>query len=206
MSRKMVIAAVAAASVVGLGSASMAAEIGFTKDALKGLVTSQTGLDDFVTNNGEGRDLQLPPQGDLISQLEKLRGDLAGNSLTVPEGTVQRGSARLAGSVDSLANSLEQQNAKLPGGKAETATRLTASLARSADALRDAPSQRVDDAANVNEELSGALLGLEKTLQRMRELDRKNVLQAGTGDILDSQLTNNKLTEVAKSVRLMSVR
>lgn len=84
--------------------------------------------------------------------------------------------------------------------------RLAASLQRSADGLRQASTNRVDNAVNVNDELRGSLLGLEKTVKRMQQLPQNNAVSNGVHNLMGSELTQNRLTEVTEKVQLLSTR
>lgn len=201
MSRKWVVASVAAAGVVAFSSAAVAA-VGVSTDQLKNSITGQTNLDNFVGNNTNGQDLVLPPrQGDVIRMLEDLRGDMSQGSLTVQEGTIQGGALRLATSVQQLSDAIERENAGLPGSEVESLGRLTAAFDRSAAALRQAPTGRVHDAVTLNDEASRGLYGLETGLQRLQQLDQAGqALEGRAGDVLDSGVVEGKLADVAGNV------
>lgn len=220
------IAALAAAGVVGFGSVASAASLGLSTDDVKNAVTGQTSLDEFVTQNTNDNDVNVPPhKGDLVRSLENLRQDVNKGDFTVQKGQVNQGVSQLASAVDRLSGVLRRGNAKLPGGKVDSLKRVTASLDQSATGLRQVPSERVHDAASVNKELSGSLLGLEIAMKRLNQLENHaapkagevastdhvrredNVLgkadsvsAAGLHDLLSSQLTQKRLQQVRSAV------
>lgn len=203
MSRKLVVASVAAAGVVALGSAAVAS-VSVSTDDIKGAVTGQTRVDDLVANNANGRDIAVPPQqGDLARLLRDLRGDLSKGSLTVPEGRIEQGSTRLANSVQQLSNSIERENSSLPGGRVKSLQRLTASLDRAAAGLHNVPSERVHESVTVNDELAHGMQGLERGLQRLQEMDTSEALQGRAGKVLDAGPVEEKLADVVSQAQGM---
>lgn len=225
MSRKMVVGTVAAAGVVGFGSAAAATvgplELGAVKDKLP--VVSNA--DDHVRQQLGGEQRAAPASPDLQSTLQELRGKLSSEKLNIDQQGTELSGDGLATALEDLADRVRESASQVDGGS-EAAARLGTELDRAASQLRATSLQAAADGQVAPQDASGsahsegkvsgpngnaatsgagsveagqALEQLKSTLTRVRELDQSDAL-GGARDVLDRAGVEAQVQRVASEL------
>lgn len=159
MSRKMVVAAVAAAGVVGFGSAAVATVnplgIGEVKDQLP----SASSVGDRVSEGLESQNVNIPAPADLGSALENLRSELNGGGLSLDTQNAQVSGERVAVAVENLADKVRAGSAKLNAAQVGGAEKLATQLETAAAKLRSASFDNLGGSSNASGEVSASSEG-----------------------------------------------
>lgn len=152
MSRKMVVTAVAAAGVVGFGSAAVATVgplgLGEVKEKLPGI----SNVDDRVTEELEAQKAKLPAPANLQSAIENLHSKLESGDLSLNPQSAQLSGDRLATALEDLAERVRAGGEKLSAAQDQGAEKLASQLERVAAQMRAASFQGLGGQAAVSGE------------------------------------------------------
>lgn len=226
MSRKMVVAAVAAAGVVGFGSAAVATPLGL--DDAADSVPGVSAVKDRVSGGvAQTQELDAPGQAQLSGALSQLRGQLEGGQLSLDPQSADVSGEQLAVSVEDLATKIRNGSGQLSAAQAQGAERLAGQLETAAGKLRAASLQDYMGGGNASGEVSAegsggsvngsgemsgdggtvdgagsvsapeAFAQLQSALAQAQQMDQEDVLGGSAGDLLDRESAEAQLQRVA---------
>lgn len=217
----MVVAAAAAAGVVGFGSAAVASplDLGGATDSVPGVSQVKDRVTDGVAQTQE---LEAPGQAQLAGALSQLRGQLDGGQLNLDPQSADVSGEQLAVAVEDLAANIRDGSGKLSDAQAQGAERVAGQLETAAGQLRAASLQDSMGGGSASGEVAaegsgGSVSGsgemssdgsssvsagdaftqLESALAQVRQMDQQDVLGGSAGDVLDSDSAQAQLQRVA---------
>lgn len=227
MSRKMVVAAVAAAGVVGFGSAALASGPLGLGEATESVPGASEVKDRVGGGLAQTQEMDVPGQAELTGAISNLRSQLNGGELNFDPQSADISGDQLAVALEDLAANVREGSGKLSATEAQGAERLAGQLESAADKVQaaslenhigdagasgEASAEGAGGSANGGGEMSsdgGAVAGggsvapqeafaqVETALAQAQQMDQQDVLGGSAGDILDRESAEAQFQRIA---------